>query len=199
MSQPKVEVVLKNACGSVGEGPHWDDASQSLLFVDIKNLDVHRYNTTTGEDQVRHLSESVSLSVCLPCRLVCLSVGLPYRFVCLSIGRSVFQSTPVCLSFSLTSVPVCRSVGLPVFHTGLSVDHSVCIPYGFVGPSSSLPVYLLVDRSVFRTGLFVGRSVRLPYRFAFRRSVCFPARLSVPIGDSVFLPSSMSVCLTVLL
>jgi len=63
MSNPKVEVALKNSCGSVGEGPHWDDASQSLLYVDIKNLDVHRYNTATGEDQVRHLKDTVSLVV----------------------------------------------------------------------------------------------------------------------------------------
>lgn len=63
MANPKVEVALKNACGSIGEGPHWDDVTQSLLFVDIKNLDVHRYNTLTGEDQVRHLKDTVSLVV----------------------------------------------------------------------------------------------------------------------------------------
>ena len=77
MSNPKVEVALKNSCGSIGEGPHWDDASQSLLYVDIKNLDVHRYNPTTGEDQIRHLSECVGLSVCLPYRFVGRSVCLP--------------------------------------------------------------------------------------------------------------------------
>jgi len=63
MSQPKVDVAIKNACGSVGEGPHWDDASQTLLYVDIKNLDVHRYNPATGEDQVKHFKDTVSLVV----------------------------------------------------------------------------------------------------------------------------------------
>ena len=87
MSNPKVEVALKNSCGSIGEGPHWDDASQLLLYVDINNLDVHRYNPTTGEDQIRHFSKSVGLSVCLP-----------YRFVGLS-------SLPVCWSFGLP--PTC--------------------------------------------------------------------------------------------
>ncbi|XP_076462870.1 regucalcin-like [Babylonia areolata] len=77
MSGPSVEVVLKNACCSIGEGPHWDDASRSLLFVDIKNLDVHRYNTDTGEDEVRHLRDTVSLVV--PRRAGGYMVGLGRR------------------------------------------------------------------------------------------------------------------------
>ncbi|KAL8592041.1 hypothetical protein ACOMHN_060534 [Nucella lapillus] len=81
MAKPTVEVVLKNACGSVGEGPHWDDTAQTLLFVDIKNLDVHRYNTLTGEDQVRHLKDTASLVV--PRRKGGYMVGLGRRLALL--------------------------------------------------------------------------------------------------------------------
>lgn len=56
MTSPKVEIVIKNACNSIGEGPHWDDASQCLYYVDIKDLDVHRWNSVTGEDTLVHLS-----------------------------------------------------------------------------------------------------------------------------------------------
>ena len=94
MSNPKVEVALKNSCGSVGEGPHWDDASQSLLYVDIKNLDVHRYNPTTGEDQIRHLSECVGLSS-LP---VCRSFGLP-PYLSASMMMWGFMSSDVGLTY----------------------------------------------------------------------------------------------------
>ncbi|KAK7508219.1 hypothetical protein BaRGS_00000458 [Batillaria attramentaria] len=63
MSSPKVEVVLKNSCGLLGEGPHWDDATQSLLYVDIKLMDVHRWNSLTGEDSKVHLKDSVGFVV----------------------------------------------------------------------------------------------------------------------------------------
>ena len=45
-----VSVFIKDACSTVGEGPHWEAASQSLLFVDIEQGEVHRYNTVTNRD-----------------------------------------------------------------------------------------------------------------------------------------------------
>ncbi|PVD23866.1 hypothetical protein C0Q70_17140 [Pomacea canaliculata] len=63
MASPTVETAIKNSCSTIGEGPHWDDASQSLLYVDIKALDVHRWNSVTGEDTKVHLKDTVSLVV----------------------------------------------------------------------------------------------------------------------------------------
>lgn len=63
MSKPQVEVVLKHCCSTIGEGPHWEEDSGTLLFVDLKSLDVHRYHSVTGQHQVRHLKDTVSLMV----------------------------------------------------------------------------------------------------------------------------------------
>ena len=54
-SGPKVEVVLKNVCKQLGEGPHWDDATQTLLFVDIEERQVHRWNPATKTHDVKQL------------------------------------------------------------------------------------------------------------------------------------------------
>jgi gluconolactonase len=45
-----VSVVLKNICPSIGEGPHWDEKCQSLLYIDINNGEIHNYETSTGRD-----------------------------------------------------------------------------------------------------------------------------------------------------
>lgn len=50
-----VEVVVKNSCQSIGEGPHWDDRTNSLLYVDILSNDVHRWSPDTGNDEMIHL------------------------------------------------------------------------------------------------------------------------------------------------
>lgn len=63
MSSPKVDVAIKNCCWSVGEGPHWEDATQSLLYVDIKYMDVHRWNSVTDQDTKLHMKDTVSLVV----------------------------------------------------------------------------------------------------------------------------------------
>ena len=57
----RVEPVLKNVCGVIGEGPHWDDASQTLHFVDIEGRQVHRWNTGTGHNDVVQLGEDVGV------------------------------------------------------------------------------------------------------------------------------------------
>lgn len=48
MSAPNVEVVLKNVCSTVGEGPHWDGATNTLHFVDISKGDVYKWHAITG-------------------------------------------------------------------------------------------------------------------------------------------------------
>ena len=46
-----IEVVVKDACRTIGEGPHWDEASQSLYYVDIDDKSVSRWNSVTGENE----------------------------------------------------------------------------------------------------------------------------------------------------
>lgn len=50
-----LEVVLHNVTGTCGEGPHWDDTTQSLLFVDIDDGELHRWNSITGQHEVKKL------------------------------------------------------------------------------------------------------------------------------------------------
>lgn len=61
-----VECVVKHATETIGEGPHWDDATQTLLYVDINSGDVHRYDPATNKDEKLHFDNTVSLVV--PCR-----------------------------------------------------------------------------------------------------------------------------------
>ncbi|XP_033737408.1 regucalcin-like [Pecten maximus] len=61
-----VEVVIKNGAKTTGEGPHWDDTTRSLLYVDILNGGVIRWNSVTGQQEAKHFDEPVSLVV--PCR-----------------------------------------------------------------------------------------------------------------------------------
>jgi gluconolactonase len=42
---PKVQRVVDSV--ELGEGPHWDVASQSLYFVDIYGKSIHRYVPAT--------------------------------------------------------------------------------------------------------------------------------------------------------
>jgi len=59
----------------LGEGPRWDAASATLLWVDIPGQSVHRYDPATGEDAVQRVSDVVSLA--LPRRRGGVVVGLP--------------------------------------------------------------------------------------------------------------------------
>ncbi|XP_050402142.1 regucalcin [Patella vulgata] len=59
----KVEVVVKNVAETVGEGPHWDDKTQSLLYVDIMSNDVYKWKPETKENSKIHLDDFVSLVV----------------------------------------------------------------------------------------------------------------------------------------
>ena len=51
MSSPKVELAKRFDC-KLGEGPHWDDVTNTLLSVDIDNSQVIRWNPTTEETKV---------------------------------------------------------------------------------------------------------------------------------------------------
>ena len=54
-----VSVVLKNACETTGEGPHWDERSNHLLFVDILANDAHRWSAETGKHEKKHFGKEL--------------------------------------------------------------------------------------------------------------------------------------------
>ncbi|XP_060077430.1 regucalcin-like isoform X2 [Ylistrum balloti] len=58
-----VEVVLKNSARTTGEGPHWDEETGTLLYVDIWEGDIHRWRSSTGVDEKIHLEGPVSFIV----------------------------------------------------------------------------------------------------------------------------------------
>ncbi len=71
-----VEFDVAVAAGAgLGEGPRWDAASETLLWVDIPGQSVHRYDPSTGEDTVESVPDVVSLA--LPRRRGGVVVGLP--------------------------------------------------------------------------------------------------------------------------
>ena len=50
-----VEVAIQNVTEHVGEGPHWDETTQSLLFVDILQQELHRWSSITGVHEKKKL------------------------------------------------------------------------------------------------------------------------------------------------
>ena len=52
-----VSVAVANTCETVGEGPFWDAATSSLLYVDIMQGDVHRWDSLSGQDKKIHLGK----------------------------------------------------------------------------------------------------------------------------------------------
>jgi len=50
-----VTVVAKNTCLTTGEGPYWEETTNSLVYVDITQGDVHRWSSVTNEDTSLHL------------------------------------------------------------------------------------------------------------------------------------------------
>jgi sugar lactone lactonase YvrE len=63
------------AAAELGEGPRWDAATGTLLWVDIPGRRVHRYDPATGEDAVQSVPRVVSLA--LPRRRGGIVIGLP--------------------------------------------------------------------------------------------------------------------------
>ncbi len=59
----------------LGEGPRWDAATQTLLWVDIPAKLVHRYDPATGADTTQRVADVVSLA--LPRQRGGVVVGLP--------------------------------------------------------------------------------------------------------------------------
>ncbi|XP_046330857.2 regucalcin-like [Haliotis rufescens] len=59
----RVETVLKNVATKCGEGPHWEDSTQTLLFVDLDNGKIFRYNPVTGTNDMIQLNGCVGFVV----------------------------------------------------------------------------------------------------------------------------------------
>ena len=49
MASPDISVVGENIRAKLGEGPHWDTATQKLLWVDSFDYKVHVSDVETGE------------------------------------------------------------------------------------------------------------------------------------------------------
>ncbi|XP_067677041.1 regucalcin-like [Haliotis asinina] len=77
----KVETVIKHAAQTVGEGPHWDVATQRLLYVDINKGNVHRWDPSTAKDEKVHLDGTVGFVI--PRSSGGLVLGLNLSVVCL--------------------------------------------------------------------------------------------------------------------
>ncbi|XP_061175704.1 regucalcin-like [Saccostrea echinata] len=58
-----VECVIKNATKTVGEGPYWDDMTNTLLYVDIQENSIHRFNPETSVDDKIELEDTVGFVV----------------------------------------------------------------------------------------------------------------------------------------
>jgi sugar lactone lactonase YvrE len=67
--------VALDARAQLGEGPRWDAASATLLWVDILGRAVHRFDPATGRDELRPAPDLVSLA--LPRAAGGVVVGLP--------------------------------------------------------------------------------------------------------------------------
>jgi sugar lactone lactonase YvrE len=68
-------VVAVAPAAQLGEGPRWDAATQTLLWVDIPAKLVHRYDPATGTNTTQQVADVVSLA--LPRRRGGVVVGLP--------------------------------------------------------------------------------------------------------------------------
>lgn len=74
----KVELVKKIPC-IIGEGPHWDDKTQTLLFVDIMKSTVYRWNPVTDEMKSSKVPDS-NVGAVVPRKNGGLVVAAHHRF-----------------------------------------------------------------------------------------------------------------------
>lgn len=51
-----LSVIVKNVANT-GEGPHWDERTKSLYYIDISAGNVHQWNSLTGKDSSVHLGQ----------------------------------------------------------------------------------------------------------------------------------------------
>lgn len=58
-----LEVAVRDACSTIGEGPHWDEASQTLYYVDIEDKSVSRWNSASGGVQKIKLGNDYYVNV----------------------------------------------------------------------------------------------------------------------------------------
>ena len=56
-SNYKVETLLENAASTIGEGPHWEESSGKLLYVDINSSIVGRFHVETKVNEQVKLSK----------------------------------------------------------------------------------------------------------------------------------------------
>ena len=61
-----VETLLENVTPVVGEGPHWDDASQSLFFVEIQEGIIFRWDSNTGKLDTHKFGKNILQSPLQP-------------------------------------------------------------------------------------------------------------------------------------
>lgn len=69
-----VETLIECSCETTGEGPHWDPTTDTLLYVDIVNGGIHRWNSATGQDEKYNFDKPVSFII--PCRKGGYMIGL---------------------------------------------------------------------------------------------------------------------------
>ena len=48
----------------LGEGPHWDEDDETLLYVDILGGDLHRHFTKTERHQILHVGKYLKYCCC---------------------------------------------------------------------------------------------------------------------------------------
>lgn len=58
-----IVTVVKDACSTIGEGPHWDETTECLYYVDIEAKSVLRWNSVTGENQKITLDKTIGFVV----------------------------------------------------------------------------------------------------------------------------------------
>lgn len=56
-----VSVLLENVCETTGEGPHWDEETQSLYFVDILCGGVCCWDSRSGKITKHKLGEAITI------------------------------------------------------------------------------------------------------------------------------------------
>lgn len=63
-----VEVAISNVTLGTGEGPHWDETTNSLVFVDITEHNVYRWDSITGIVDKKHLDDDDEVGCIVPCK-----------------------------------------------------------------------------------------------------------------------------------
>ncbi|KAB7494058.1 hypothetical protein Anas_08692 [Armadillidium nasatum] len=62
MSEIKINAVSESSY-KLGEGPHWNEEDQTLIFVDIPNGSIHRYFLQTQRVQNAQIDNSIFVNI----------------------------------------------------------------------------------------------------------------------------------------